>query len=75
MKKSIKLYAVITTFSLMIVSCNTNSLSGSDISSKPKTYTITWKNYDGSILETDDDVLENTVPTYDGSNPTRQSNE
>ena len=75
MKKSIKLLAVITTFSLMIVSCNTNSLSSSEITSKPKTYTITWKNYDGSILETDDDVLENTVPTYDGSNPTRQSNE
>ena len=75
MKKSIKLLAVITTFSLMIVSCNTNSLSSSEITSKPKTYTITWKNYDGSILETDDDVLENTVPTYDGSNPTRKSNE
>ena len=75
MKKSIKLFAVISAFSIMIVGCNTNSPSGSDITSKPKTYTITWKNYDGSILETDDDVLENTVPTYDGSKPTRKSNE
>ena len=75
MKKSIKLLAVISAFSLILVGCDTNSLSSGETTSKSKTYTITWKNYDGSILETDDDVLENTVPTYDGSKPTRKSNE
>ena len=37
------------------------------------TYTITWKNYDGTVLETDTDVEENANPTYDGETPTRPS--
>ncbi len=36
-----------------------------------KTYTITWKNYDGSILEVDENVSAGTVPTYNGAMPTR----
>lgn len=35
-----------------------------------KTYTITWKNYDGTILETDT-VTEGETPVYSGSTPTR----
>ena len=35
-----------------------------------KEYTITWKNYDGTVLETDT-VTEGTVPVYNGSSPTR----
>ena len=35
------------------------------------TYTIIWKNYDGEILEIDNDVLEGTMPSYDGKIPTR----
>lgn len=33
-------------------------------------YTITWKNGD-TVLETDTEVIEGTVPTYDGSEPTK----
>ena len=33
-------------------------------------YTITWKNGD-IVLETDTDVSEGTVPTYDGAEPTK----
>lgn len=34
-------------------------------------YRITWKNYDGTVLEIDRNVKENTMPTYNGATPTR----
>ena len=36
-----------------------------------KTYTVTWKNWDGTVLETDTDVEYNSDPRYDGKKPTR----
>lgn len=41
------------------------------ITPDPVTYTIKWVNYDGTVLETDEKVAENTVPTYEGATPTR----
>ena len=35
-----------------------------------KTYTVTWKNGE-EVLETDENVPENTVPTYDGETPVK----
>ena len=36
------------------------------------TFTITWRNYDGSVLEIDENVAYGTIPTYDGQSPQKQ---
>ena len=35
-------------------------------------FTVTWKNYDGTILETDANVEYNTLPVYSGETPIRE---
>jgi hypothetical protein len=34
-------------------------------------YTVTWKDGNGTIIETDTDVVEGTMPSYDGATPTK----
>lgn len=36
-------------------------------------YTITWKNYDGTVLETDYNVSYGSTPSYNSSTPTKPS--
>ena len=36
-----------------------------------ETYTVVWKNHDGEVLETDEDVEYGTTPAYDGEEPTK----
>ena len=39
------------------------------------TYTVTWKNHDGSVLETDTGVAYNSTPSYNGTTPVRAEDE
>ena len=49
--------------------------NGSDSSdSAQATYTITWKNWDGTVLETDS-VKEGATPSYNGTTPTRPADQ
>ena len=41
----------------------------------PKTYNVTWLNYDGTELEKDLDVAEGTTPSYDGTTPVKAPTE
>ena len=36
-------------------------------------YTVTWKNADGTILETDEDVVKGTTPEYNGTTPEKSA--
>ena len=70
MKKQVKSLFVLGALSLLITSCTINLPSSS---SEPEKYTVTWKNSDGTVLETDNELLEGVEPSYDGSTPVKDS--
>ena len=76
MKKQFTLLSLIGAAILILTSCgghvrSSSSIFSSEESSAPKTYTITWKNEDGLVLEVDQNVLEGVLPTFDGQTPTK----
>ena len=74
-KKCLVLSVII--ISSALTGCNTEQLSQSydSNSSTVETFTVTWLNYDGSILEIDNNISYGTMPSYDGFIPTKASDD
>ena len=51
--------------------CSVCGYSYTDSETSPLSITVTWQNYDGSILEVDEDVPYGSMPSYDGETPRR----
>ena len=64
---------------LLIASCGSKSSPSSSIpfgsvsADEASGYTVTWKNYDGNVLEIDNGVKAGETPKYDGDTPKRNS--
>ena len=54
-----------------VVAATADAVYTATFTEKPITYTIIWKNSDGSELETDENVGLNVVPQYNGATPVR----
>ena len=50
-----------------------NATYQAEYSFETNSYTITWQNYDGTVLKTEENVLFGTMPAYDGENPEREA--
>lgn len=60
----------------LLISAIIGLLSLSSCGTPPAaTYTVTWQYEDGTIIERDEDVLEGTMPSYNGPIPYKSSDE
>ena len=59
------------TTTAVVVTYHQRMASSSSSTTEPNYYQVTWKNYDGTTLKIDENILEGTLPFYSGANPTR----
>ncbi len=70
MKKRLIIFPCIT---LLLTSCGGGGFS--PFQPQGNTYTVRWENYDGTLLEKDNNVKEGDWPSYDGRTPVRPDDE
>lgn len=63
------------TYVLIVVALlmSLTACGGKKSSDSKDTFTITWQNDDGSVLEVDEKVMKGALPTYDGKTPVKQA--
>jgi uncharacterized repeat protein (TIGR02543 family) len=66
--KNLKIISFVTSI-FILASCGQSAVESSN-SEKAK-FKVSWKNYDGTVLEVDNNVEEGTLPTYDGVAPVK----
>lgn len=69
---TLALAAVFSICAMSVTACGDVDNGGND---NAETYTVTWKNADGTVLETDKNVKAGSMPTYDGETPAKDGNE
>lgn len=55
--------------------CAVNKNTSNNAPINEETFTITWKNWDGTILEVDENVSYGTMASYDSDDPTKPDND
>ena len=63
-------YTFNNTWSPAITAATADTVYTAQFDESVRTYTVTWKNYDGTVLETDT-VPYGSAPSYDGETPER----
>lgn len=64
-------FSFITSPSTSSSSDDSSSSSSGSTANTDNSFTVTWVNYDDTVLEIDENVEYGTVPHYDGEIPTR----
>ena len=77
MRKILKLIVVFVSMILALgfIGCSVSedtTISSNSTTEQGELHTVIWKNSDGTILETDLEVLEGTLPSYDGETPVKE---